>query len=165
MVNAVGAVVVALGSLDLIICGNLHAICREWVSVDATVLLHNVAPVFAVFGGWLFLGKKFDFRYPVGMRLVAAGVALISFGDLQTSLDSLYGDSPALLSAVFCGFDYLNREKLRFQYSTMQILFWTCLLSSGCTFVWAMAAHASLGRLGWLCWAWHFCVRWLARDC
>ena len=123
---------------------SLWAFSLTQTSVANSNLLHNVTPIFAVLGGWLFLRQQFDFKYLLGMLLAIAGVAIISFADLQNSLDSLYGDSLALLSAVFYAFNYLTREKLRSKFPAVKILFWTCLLGGCYTFILALTTKSKL---------------------
>ena len=119
----------------------LWAISLTQTSVANSNLLHNVTPIFAVLGGWLFLGQRFDANYLLGLLLAVAGVVMISLADLKASPSSLGGDGLALLSAVFYAFNYLTREQLRSRFSTSQILFWTCLLSSFYTGLALVASH------------------------
>jgi len=131
---------------------SLWALSLTQTSVANSNLLHNVTPVFTVLGGWLFLGQRFDLKYLLGILLAIAGVAMISFADLQASLESVSGDSIALLSAVFYAFNYLTREKLRSKFPAIKILFWTCLLSSIYTFLLALQAKGPIFAQSWPTW-------------
>lgn len=131
---------------------SLWAISLTQTSVANSNLLHNVTPIFAVLGAWLFFGQRFAPSYLVGMLLAVAGVALISLADLQGSRDSLTGDALALLSAVFYAFNYLTRETLRRKFTTSQILFWTCLLSSIYTGSVALRGHGPIFAQSWQTW-------------
>jgi drug/metabolite transporter (DMT)-like permease len=97
-------------------------------SVSNANLLHNAVPIFATFGGWLFLGQRFDKKFLIGMFLSITGVIAIGVQDLQTSADQLFGDTLALLSAVFLGANFLVTEKLRDKFSAVDILLWSCFL-------------------------------------
>lgn len=131
---------------------SLWAISLTQTSVANSNLLHTMTPLFAVLGAWLVFGQRFAASYLPGMLLAVAGVALISEADLRGSRDSLTGDAIALLSAVFYAFNYLTREKLRGKFSTSQILFWTCLLSSDYTGVAAFRSHGQIFPHSWQTW-------------
>jgi drug/metabolite transporter (DMT)-like permease len=131
----------------------LWAISLTQTSVANSNLLHNVTPVFAVLGGWLFLGQRFDARYLIGILLAMAGVAIMSLADLRDADGSLVGDGIALLSAVFYACNYLTREKLRVKFSALQILFWTCLLSTLYTGLMVWRSHSQPFPQSWQTWA------------
>ena len=131
---------------------SLWALSLTQTSVANSNLLHNVTPVFAVLGGWLFLGQRFDLKYLLGLLVAIAGVAMVSFADLQASTESVSGDCIALLSAVFYAFNYLTREKLRSKFPAIKILFWTCLLSSIYTFLLALQTQSPLFPRSWQTW-------------
>jgi drug/metabolite transporter (DMT)-like permease len=127
-------------------------------SVANSNLLHNVTPIFAVLGGWLFLGQSFDYKFLLGMLLAIIGVFIISFGDFHSAVNSLYGDSLALLSAVFYALNYLVREKLRSKFSASTILFWTCLLSGCFTFLITLTTETQLFPNSWQTWLAVICL-------
>lgn len=127
-------------------------------SVANSNLLHNVTPIFAVLGGWLFLGQSFDYKFLLGMLLAIIGVFIISFGDFHSEVNSLYGDSLALLSAVFYALNYLVREKLRSKFSASTILFWTCLLSGCFTFLITLTTETQLFPNSWQTWLAVICL-------
>lgn len=127
-------------------------------SVANSNLLHNVTPIFAVLGGWLFLGQSFDYKFLLGMLLAIIGVFIISFGDFHSEVNSLYGDSLALLSAVFYALNYLVREKLRSKFSASTILLWTCLLSGCFTFLITLTTETQLFPNSWQTWLAVICL-------
>ncbi|MFB2644692.1 DMT family transporter [Raphidiopsis sp. BLCC-F218] len=127
-------------------------------SVANSNLLHNVTPIFAVLGGWLFLGQSFDYKFLLGMLLAIIGVFIISFGDFHSAVNSLYGDSLALLSAVFYALNYLVREKLRSKFSASTILLWTCLLSGCFTFLITLTTETQLFPNSWQTWLAVICL-------
>ncbi|OSO90669.1 EamA family transporter [Cylindrospermopsis raciborskii CENA303] len=127
-------------------------------SVANSNLLHNVTPIFAVLGGWLFLGQSFDYKFLLGMLLAIIGIFIISFGDFHSEVNSLYGDSLALLSAVFYALNYLVREKLRSKFSASTILLWTCLLSGCFTFLITLTTETQLFPNSWQTWLAVICL-------
>lgn len=130
----------------------LWALSLTQTSVANSNLLHNFTPIFAVLGGWLFFGQRFDYKFVLGMTLAIIGVAIISFGDFQEAVNSLYGDSLALLSAVFYALNYLVRENLRSKFSASTILLWTCLLGGCFTFLITLTTETQLFPTSWQTW-------------
>jgi drug/metabolite transporter (DMT)-like permease len=93
-------------------------------------LLHNLPSVFAVLGGWLFLGQRFDARFLIGMTIALGGAIAIGVEDLRISPENLVGDAWALFSAVIYAGYFLVIEKLRGRFSTLTISLWCCILAS-----------------------------------
>ena len=106
------------------------AISLTQTSVANSNLLHNLPSVFAVLGGWLFLGQKFDRKFIIGMIVAVCGAIAIGIQDLQVSPANLVGDAWALLSAVVYAGYFLTIEKLRSRFSSLTISLWYCILSS-----------------------------------
>lgn len=116
-------------------------------------LLHNFAPAFAAFGGWLLLGHYFDRRFVFGLTLAIVGGITIGWEDWQVGTDNLVGDGLALLSAFFYAMSSLVTEKLRAKFSATGILLWSCLLRSCLTFPLVLLAEDRLfpsSLQGWL---------------
>jgi drug/metabolite transporter (DMT)-like permease len=106
------------------------AISLTQTSVANSNLLHNLPSVFAVLGGWLFLGQRFDRKFIIGMIVAVCGAIAIGIQDLQVSPAHLIGDGWALLSAVVYAGYFLTIEKLRSRFSSLTISLWYCVLSS-----------------------------------
>lgn len=98
-------------------------------SVANSNLLHNMTPLFATLGGWLFLGHRFNRQFLVGMGLALTGVLVIGIGDLQIGASGLMGDGAALLSAVFYAANFLIIEKLRVKFSATTIMLCSCVVT------------------------------------
>ncbi|MFM7170501.1 MAG: DMT family transporter [Cyanobium sp.] len=130
LIDTIDRSLIGVSSILGTLAVSLWALSLTQTSVANSNLLHNITPVFAVIGGWLFMNQQFGPKYLLGMLFAMAGVAMMSMADLQQSSGSLLGDGIALLSAVFYASNYLVREKLRVKFTTSEILFWTCLLSS-----------------------------------
>lgn len=120
--------------LAVVICGEAclvtWALSLTQTSVANSNLLHNLPSVFAVLGGWLFLGQKFDKTFIIGMIIAVGGAISIGIQDLQVSTNHLIGDGWALFSAVVYAGYFLTIEKLRSQFSSLTISLWYCILSS-----------------------------------
>jgi drug/metabolite transporter (DMT)-like permease len=99
-------------------------------TVTNSNLLHNLPSVFAVLGGWLFLGQRFDLKFIMGMTVALGGAITIGIQDLQVSPENLVGDAWALFSAVVYAGYFLITEKLRSQFSALTLSLWYCILSS-----------------------------------
>lgn len=109
----------------------LWAISLQYTTVAKSVLLNNLTPIFTTLGSWLFLGKRFDARFLVGMAIAVAGAIALGIEDLNGAAEgSLVGDIYALLSAVFLGTYFLIVEQLRSRFSATTILLWRCAIGS-----------------------------------
>lgn len=97
-------------------------------SVANSNLLHNMTPIFATVGGWLFLNHHFNGRFIWGMTLALTGTGIIGITDWQIADDRFLGDALALLSAFFSGVGYLIIEDLRKKFSAITILLWSSFL-------------------------------------
>lgn len=120
--------------LAVVIFGEMCLVTWAFSLTQTTVansnLLHNLPSVFAVLGGWLFLGQRFDSKFLLGMSVALSGVIAIGIQDLQASPGNLVGDAWALFSAAIYAAYFLNIEKLRSQFSALTISLWYCVLSS-----------------------------------
>jgi drug/metabolite transporter (DMT)-like permease len=109
-------------------------VCWAWSLTQTSVananILHNLTPIFATLGGWLFLGHFFDRRFVIGMLVAVGGAICIGIEDLQIATDTFLADSIALLSAVFYAATFMLAERLRVKFSTTTILLWCSFLSS-----------------------------------
>ncbi len=109
-------------------------VCWAWSLTQTSVananILHNLTPIFATLGGWLFLGHSFDRRFVIGMLVAVGGAISIGIEDLQIATDTFLADGIALLSAVFYAASFLLAERLRVKFSATTILVWCSFLSS-----------------------------------
>lgn len=122
-------------------------------SITNSNLLHNVSPIFAAFGGWLFFRQHFDGKFIIGMMLAVIGASVISVEDWKLTTNNFVGDALALFSAILNSLHYLIREKLRVRLTTTTILRWYCLLGSIIIFPFAFFTEDRLFPvtvLGWL---------------
>jgi drug/metabolite transporter (DMT)-like permease len=94
-------------------------------SVANSTLMHNLAPLFTVCGGWLIWGKRFDSKFLGGMFVAIIGACLLAYHDFSSAAnDKLQGDIAAILSAVFLGLYPLLVEQLRTHMSPVIIMTW-----------------------------------------
>ncbi|MBO3463238.1 DMT family transporter [Aetokthonos hydrillicola Thurmond2011] len=99
-------------------------------TVANSTLMHNLAPLFTVLGGWLFWGKRFDTKFLSGMLVAIAGACLLAYHDFSSAGDKLQGDIAALLSAGFLGLYPLLVEQLRTQFSPITIMTWCSVIGT-----------------------------------
>ncbi|MCF2146128.1 DMT family transporter [Desmonostoc muscorum LEGE 12446] len=99
-------------------------------SIANANLLHNLNPLFATLGGWLFLGHRFGKKFLISLVLALGGTIIIGIKDWQVSADNFIGDGVALVSAVFYAASFVLRERLRTKFKTTNILLWSCTLGS-----------------------------------
>jgi drug/metabolite transporter (DMT)-like permease len=93
-------------------------------SVANSTLMHNLAPLFTVLGGWLIWGKRFDGKFLMGMFIAMLGACILAYQDFSSVGDKFQGDILALLSAGFLGLYPLIVEELRTQLSPIAIMTW-----------------------------------------
>ena len=108
----------------------LWAISLEYTSVAKSMLLNNLTPVFTSLGAWLCFGRRFDYKFLLGMSIALTGAFALGLEDLHGSEEHLVGDIYALLSAVFLGIYFLIVEQLRSRFSATTILLWRCTIGS-----------------------------------
>jgi drug/metabolite transporter (DMT)-like permease len=119
----------AVGIISITTLG-LWAISLQYTSVAKSMLLNNLTPVFTSLGAWLFLGKRFELKFLLGMIIALVGAIALGLEDLHGSSENLLGDIYALLSAVFLGIYFLIVEQLRNRFSATTILLWRCIIGS-----------------------------------
>ncbi len=119
----------AVGIISITTLG-LWAISLEYTTVAKSMLLNNTTPVFTSLGGWLFLRKRFDNKFLLGMTIALSGAIGLGLEDLNDLDGNLLGDIYALLSAVFLGAYFLVVEQLRSRFSATTILLSRCILGS-----------------------------------
>ncbi|MUG97787.1 EamA family transporter [Scytonema sp. UIC 10036] len=123
-------------ALFVVSCGISMLCLLTWAwsitqtSVANSNLLHNLTPIFATLGGWLFLGHLFDGRFLIGLVLTLAGAIAVGVEDLQVTPQHFIGDAVALLSAVFYAGSFLISSQLRSKFSATTILLCNCTVGA-----------------------------------
>jgi drug/metabolite transporter (DMT)-like permease len=139
----------AIATISLV----LWAMSLTFTSVANSVLLNNLTPIFASFGGWLFFGQCFDRRFILGTGVALVGAMALGIDDFQVADGSLYGDALALLSAVFLAVYFLLVEQLRDRFEATTILLCRCAIGSVLLFPLILSTGESLFPTtisGWL---------------
>ena len=119
----------SVGVVSIISLG-LWAVSLEYTTVAKCMLLNNLTPLFTSLGSLLFLGKRFDNKFLVGMTIALSGAIALGLEDLNGAAGFLIGDLYALLSAVFLGAYFLIIEHLRHRFSATTILLWRSAIGS-----------------------------------
>jgi drug/metabolite transporter (DMT)-like permease len=143
----------------LLMAGIADALCMvAWTwslqrtSIAHSVILHNLTPVFAAFGGWLLLGQYFDKKFLLGVAIAICGsIALIgNDGDLLGG--SLIGDAAALFSAMAYSVKLLAIERLRDKLPTATIIFWVSLTTTLSVIPTALFFGGTMLPTSWFIW-------------
>ena len=148
--NHLGLLILS-GIIDLA-CILLWAWSLEKTSVTNSTLLHNLTPIFAVLGAWIFLKQSFNFKFIIGLILASIGSSIIAFSDFQFSRQYLMGDSLAFLSAACYGIAYIVYEKLRQNLSATTLLFYNCCVRTIVVFPLALWKDPQLFPSSWQGW-------------
>ena len=93
-----------------------------FTSVANSTLLVNLAPIFVALGGRLLFGERFAYTFLVGMAVALAGAALLVGGDLGLGARQLFGDTLAVLAALFYAGYILSVSRLRSTLSTAAVM-------------------------------------------
>lgn len=99
-------------------------------TVTLSTLLHNLTPLFACLGGWLLLGKGYNWQFILGMFVAISGCVLIGWNDLQTATLRWQGDGTAVISAILYAGYILVVKQLRATVKTTTVLMWVSALGS-----------------------------------
>jgi drug/metabolite transporter (DMT)-like permease len=135
---------VGIGLVSVISLG-LWALSLEYTSVAKSMLLNNLTPIFTSLGAWLWLGKRFDNQFLLGLVIALLGAVGLGLEDLQGGVEGgLLGDSFALLSAVFLAAYFLMVEQLRSRFSATTILLWRCGVGAGLLLPWVLLTEDHL---------------------
>ena len=106
----------------------------SYTSVASSVVLVQTAPIFVVFGGYIFLKEKPNRTMIIGITTALAGTIVISAFDYHSQQSSLFGNLLSLGGAVSAAGYLLFGRKLRAQIDTFRYV----------TIVYSVAAVATL---------------------
>ena len=81
-------------------------------SIANATLLGCLSPIFTVFIA-IFQKKKINKMTYVGLIVAIVGVGIVQSGDISLNNTNLFGDSIALLSALFLAITFVLAEKIR----------------------------------------------------
>jgi len=81
-------------------------------SIANATLLGCLSPIFTVFIA-IFQKKKINKMTYVGLIVAIVGVGIVQSGDISLNNTNLFGDSIALLSALFLAFTFVLAEEIR----------------------------------------------------
>ena len=122
----------------------LWAVSLQYTSVAKSMLLNNLTPVFTSLEAWLCLGKRFDYKFLLGIGIALIGAIVLGLEDLQSSSEHLLGDIYALLSAIFSGLYFLIAEQLRNRFNATTILLWRSTIGSIILFPFVLVREGQL---------------------
>ena len=127
-----GAMIGQLFLVGLFLAGDL--ILWAWsltqTSVANATLLANLTPVFSCLSGWLFLRRRFDQQFLLGMVIAIAAIFAIGFNDCQIASGKFLGDMAALMAAV-CFSIYLSvLERLQIHLGVTRIVLWSSAIAT-----------------------------------
>jgi drug/metabolite transporter (DMT)-like permease len=95
-------------------------------SVANVALLSNLNPLFVGLAGYLLLGRRFDYRFVIGLVMALFGAIAFELERAQFHSDQILGDALAFLSAIFLATYIMLVERLRTRFTTTTIMLWCC---------------------------------------
>jgi drug/metabolite transporter (DMT)-like permease len=104
----------------------LWAWALSQTNVANVALLSNLNSLFVALAGYLLFGRRFDYRFVIGLLIALAGAIAFEINKVQFANDQLLGDALAFLTAIFMATCILLIEKLRTRFNTATIMLWRC---------------------------------------
>jgi drug/metabolite transporter (DMT)-like permease len=95
----------------------------KYTSVASSVVLVTTHPIFVGIGSWLFLKERIGVNLVLGITLSILGSALIGYGDMTLSKETLMGDGFAILGAVAASGYLLIGRKMRRDQNLFSYIF------------------------------------------
>ncbi|MEC4884836.1 MAG: DMT family transporter [Scytonema sp. PMC 1070.18] len=95
-------------------------------SVANVALLSNLNPLFVGLAGYLLLGRRFDYRFVIGLVMAMFGAIAFELERAQFPSDQILGDALAFFSAIFLATYIMLVERLRTRFTTATIMLWRC---------------------------------------
>ncbi|WP_392531731.1 DMT family transporter [Nostoc sp. C117] len=95
-------------------------------NVANVALLSNLNSLFVALAGYLLFGRRFDYRFVIGLLIALGGAIAFEINKVQFASDQILGDALAFLTAIFMATCMLLIERLRTRFSTATIMLWRC---------------------------------------
>ncbi len=95
----------------------------KYTSVASSVVLVTTHPIFVGIGSWFFLKERPGLNLLIGIGFSVGGSALIGFGDMTLSKETLMGDGLALLGAMAASGYFLVGRKMRRDQDLLSYIF------------------------------------------
>jgi len=84
-----------------------------WTSVSSAALMVNIHPLIVVTAGWVFMGERFKHTALPWAGVALAGMAVLSWGDLQVTGSAITGNLYAASGALMIAGYYLIGRQVR----------------------------------------------------
>ena len=143
-----------LAAAGLFFAGDLavwHWSLRFTPVANATLLV-NYAPIWVTLGSWWLFKDRIEKIFLAGLSLALSGATLIVGASFQIRLGQVWGDALALTASVSYAGYLLAVTRLRREFSTAAIMFWS---TAGCTTVLWLAtwiSHENFFTASWPGW-------------
>jgi drug/metabolite transporter (DMT)-like permease len=100
----------------------------QFTSVANSTLLTNIAPIFVTLGAWLLFQEQITRRFIAGMFLALTGSAGLTAARLDFRGEHWWGDTLAIITALFYAGYQLSLKQLREKFATATIMAWSGLV-------------------------------------
>lgn len=101
--------------------------CRPTSAVPlASLFSMNVNPLFVGLARYLLCGRRFDYRFVIGLVMAMFGAIAFELERAEFASDQILGDALAFLSAIFLATCIVLVERLRTRFTTATIMLWRC---------------------------------------
>jgi drug/metabolite transporter (DMT)-like permease len=132
-------------------------------AVANATLFANTAPVFVVLAGWLLFRRAPTRLFLLGLALALAGGVCLVRDNLVFAPENLLGDGYGIVTALFLAGYLMTVERLRRDYGTAAIMFWSTAATAACLLPLALAAGETLFAASLEGWLYLFALAWVAQ--
>jgi drug/metabolite transporter (DMT)-like permease len=122
-------------------------------AITNSIFLANLAPVFVTLGAWLLFKQRVTYIFIIGMVIALVGAGLLIGVSFTLSLGNLSGDGLGIATGMFYGGYFLCVKRLRSEFSTATIMFWSGVTAAMVLIPFTLASGENLGPIslwGWL---------------
>lgn len=130
----------------------LWSLSLTQTNVANVTLFCGLNPLFVGLGGWLFLGRRYNSRFIIGMVMALGGAIAMGLDDVQFATDQVQGNALALLSGSCFAAYLILLELLRSRFTTATLLLWRCAFTTMFAFPFLALAEERLFPHSWMGW-------------
>ncbi len=102
----------------------------KFTSIANSVLLANSAPVFVTLGSWLFFRQRATSTFILGLLVALIGATTLIGASFGLSMQHFFGDTLALITAIFYGAYILCVKRVRDTFSTSTVMLWVASIAA-----------------------------------
>jgi drug/metabolite transporter (DMT)-like permease len=134
-------------------------------TVANATLFANFAPVYVTIASIVLFRERFSRRFILALTMSIAGAVVLMGTSTGLSRDHVTGDALGMVAAMFYAAYLLVVGRLRLRYSTILIMFWSCLSASLILLPAAWMSEDMLLPSTWAGWGVLATLAWVSHLC